>query len=201
MRGKSLLGRFTLVVVTIFLLADGAAAQKPKKKKDEPPAPQPMVQSAAMPTRGPESDIIDYTISEMLGAWQIGDPAMLRKYFSDNVIVVSGVFEPALVGWANYEPAYLRQRARMTEVRLERKNTYIVTRGSTAWATFNWEFSALVEGRAMLARGQWSLVMERTGDKWVVTLNHTSVTDQQTPAATPAAPPAPAQNPPAKPPQ
>lgn len=200
MRGRRILKQAVLVSLGLLLLAGDAAAQKPKKKKDEPPAPQPMVQSTAMPTRGPESDIIDYTISEMLGAWQIGDPAMLRKYFADNVIVVSGVFEPALVGWASYEPAYLRQRARMTEVRLERKNTYIVTRGNTAWATFNWEFSALVEGQPMLARGQWSLVMEKTGDKWMVTLNHTSVTDQQSPSAAPAAP-QPAQNPPAKPPR
>jgi ketosteroid isomerase-like protein len=178
-----------------------ALAQKEKKKKDQPPAPQPMVQTAQQPTRGPESDIIDYTLSEMLGAWQIGDTALLKNYFADNVIVVSGVYEPALVGWANYEPAYKRQRERMTEVSLERRNTYIVVRGNTAWATFTWQFNALVDGQRMAYRGQWSLVMERPADRWLITMTHTSVTDQNTASAAKAQPPA--QNPPPqnKPPQ
>ena len=202
MREKKFLRAVLLGVLALSVLAGDVAAQKPKKKKDEPPAPQPMVQSTPGPTRGPESDIIDYMISEMLAAWQIGDASALQKYFAENVIVVSGVYEPALVGWANYQPAYLRQRERMTEVRLERKNTYIVVKGANAWATFNWEFSALVDGKPMVARGQWSLVMERSGDRWIITLNHTSVTDQQNPQSQPGPSAVPVQqNPPSKPPK
>jgi ketosteroid isomerase-like protein len=188
MRGTKFGRASGVALVALLILGNVAEAQKDKKKKGES---QP--QSAMQAPRAPESNIIDYAISEMLGAWQIGDTIQLKKHFSDNVIVVSGVYEPALVGWANYEPAYRRQRERMTEVRLERKNTFIVVRGNTAWATFNYEFSAMVDGRPMMVRGQWSLVLEKPADSWVVTLNHTSVTDQRIPEAPP-----PAQNPPAQ---
>src|SRR5437899_3977272 len=59
----------------------------------------------------------------MLGAWQIGDVEMLHKYYADDVTVVSGAWEPPLVGWANYLRAYQSQRERMTAGRLDRNNT------------------------------------------------------------------------------
>ncbi len=37
---------------------------------------------------------IDYTISEMLGAWQLGDIDKLHKDYADDVSVVNGIWAP-----------------------------------------------------------------------------------------------------------
>jgi len=173
------------VLLAVFLLASlavwPAAAQK-KKDAKATDRPAPLV-------KGPEGDQIDILISEMLAVWQVGDTEMLRKYFAEDVTVVSGAWEPPLIGWAAYLKAYQAQRERMQSGRLDRRNTLIVTRGNLAWADYQWDFAATVENQPMSARGHTTLVFEKRAGRWVIVHNHTSVVPE--PQTQPSAPPPP----------
>src|SRR5258708_6604865 len=61
----------------------------------------------------PEVKGFDVMISQMLGAWQVGDVDQMHKYYVDDLTMVSGAWEPPLLGWANYVRAYQSQRARV----------------------------------------------------------------------------------------
>src|SRR5436853_5171199 len=97
-----------LVFLAMFSLAftEPTYAQKEKKKKKND-----VTATEAAPVI-PLSDEqqIDYRISEMLGAWQLGDVDRLHQTYADDVVFVSGVWEPPVFGWANFLPLYQRQR-------------------------------------------------------------------------------------------
>src|SRR6266852_7218330 len=139
----------------------------------------------------PDDRAIDMTISEMLGAWQIGDIERLHKYYSDDVVVVSGAWEPPVMGWNSYVQAYQKQRERTQNVRLDRVNTVIKVDGRVGWASYQWEFAATVDNSPMVVRGQTTLILEKRKDRWVIVHNHTSLV-QQTTGTQPAAPSPPA---------
>ena len=145
----------------------------------------------------PDEQVLDVQISEMLGAWQIGDFTLLKGYYADDVTVVSGAWEPALVGWAKYLQAYMRQRERVTNVRLDRSNTFIHVQGNFAWATYQWDFSAVADGNPSAARGQTTLVFEKREGRWLIVHNHTSLVGEMQSQPPPQA--APAKQPPPKP--
>jgi uncharacterized protein (TIGR02246 family) len=193
MRPKNRSGRFYRVVLSSLLgaaillgCAGPAAAQKDKKKKNDTPAPAP----AGQPTI-PMSDEqqIDYLISTMLGAWQVGDLEKLHQTYADDVTLVSGVWAPPLMGWANYAPSFQQQRARMQQVRMDRTNTFIKVAGTVAWACYQWDFEASVDGQPTASRGQTTLVMEKRNNRWLIVHNHTSLVQ--------TAPASPGNNPPA----
>jgi ketosteroid isomerase-like protein len=96
---------------------------------------------------------VDYTISEMLGAWQLGDVEKMHKDYADDVSIVSGNWEPPIFTWANYLTVYQAQHNRMQQVRMDRSNTYIKVNGNFAWACYQWEFSAVVDGQPAAAFG------------------------------------------------
>ena len=181
-RGASVL--FAIFLLGALLVAPSGSAQKKKKEPKGQPADQ-----SAPPVKVPDGDQIETSISEMLAAWQIGDTELLHKYYADDVTVVSGAWEPPLVGWANYLKAYKTQRERMQGGRMDRRNTLIAVRGNIAWAIYQWDFAAMVDGRQAGARGHTTLVFEKRGDRWLVVHNHTSVVSETQPQA-PAQPPA-----------
>ncbi len=167
------------VVLIFCLLAAGITAGGQLGQKPETTALVPQT----------DEQKIDVLLSEMLAAWQIGDVDLLRKYNADDVMVVSGVYEPPVVGWANYAAAYRAQRQRIEQVRMERRNTYIFVRGNVAWATYQWEFSALTDGRPSAAQGHSTIILEKRGGQWLVVHNHTSIVGQmQVVGEAPAAP-------------
>jgi len=174
-------------------LASPAAAQKEKKKKKDSNAP---VEKLSIPM--PDEQKIDYRISEMLGAWQLGDVDRLHQVYADDAVFVSGIWEPPVFGWTNYLPVYQRQRARMQQVRMDRVNTFIKVNGSVGWACYQWDFGGTVDGQPMTSRGQTTLVFEKRNDLWVIVHNHTSAA-QSAPATTQPqpAPASPANIPPA----
>ncbi len=177
-----------LILAFSLALATNAAAQK-KKKTDNTSPPPPTDNTAGMP----DEQKIDYLISEMLGAWQLGDVEKLHKYIADDVSVVNGFWAPPVIGWQNYLADYTSQRARTQQVRMDRSNTFIRLSGKFAWACYQWDFSALVDGQPDAARGQTTLVFEKRGDDWVVVHNHTSLVQAfqpVTPANTNPPPPA-----------
>jgi ketosteroid isomerase-like protein len=165
-----------------LLLAWASPAAAQKKKKNDTPADS----TAALPT-GDEQQI-DYTISEMLGAWQLGDIDKLHKDYADDVSVVNGIWAPPVFTWTNYLAVYEAQHNRMQQVRMDRSNTYIKYSGNFAWACYQWDFSAVVDGQPAAARGQTTLILEKRNNRWVIVHNHTSLaqTAQSTaPANTP----------------
>jgi ketosteroid isomerase-like protein len=173
-----------LVAAFVLMLLSSAAAlaQKPSKK--------PSKDQKGDKVAFPDDRAIDLAISEMLAAWQLGNVEMLHKYYADDTTIVSGGWEPPLVGWANYLKAYQSQRERLQTPRLDRTNTLIKVRGNLAWAVYQWEFNAVVDGKAYTARGHTSLILEKRGDRWVIVHNHTSIVPE-----TPPAPPADAPKP------
>ena len=189
------------VCFAIFLsMTSPAAAQKEKKKKKDSNASADSHTIIPMP----DEQRIDYEISQMLGAWQVGDIDRLHQFYADDAVFVSGLWAPPVFGWSNYLPLYQQQRARMQQVRLDRLNTFVKVSGGVAWASYQWDFGGTVDGEPMISRGQTTLVLEKRNDRWLVVHNHTSVA-QGAPATTPQkqqpAPPANAPQPqPGKPP-
>ncbi len=184
---------FLFLVLGLSLsLASTAAAQK-KKKNDTTPAPSPTSDANKMGL--PDEQKIDYLISEMMGAWQVGDTEKLHKCIADDVSVVNGLWAPPLIGWENYLAEYKSQRARTQQVRLDRTNTLVRLSGNFAWACYQWDFSAVVDGQPSTAQGQTTLVFEKRNDNWVVVHNHTSLvmaSQPVPPANTNPQPPSPA---------
>jgi ketosteroid isomerase-like protein len=176
-----------LLVVFCLASASTALAQKKKKNQDDTqPTPPPSVAASA-----PDETKIDYTIGEFLGAWQLGDIEKMHKNVADDVSVVAGTWTPPAVGWTSYLAAYQSQRARMQQVRLDRQNTLIriAPSGQFAWACYQWDFSAVVDGTPMAAEGQTSLVLEKKNENWVIVHNHTSLVQASQPAAPASAAP------------
>ena len=179
--------RLALLIFFAGLAAAPAPAQHTKKQT-------PQDQNISVPLPGAAQ--INDEISEMLGYWQLGDAEHMRQYYADDVTFVSGLYEPPLHGWENYAAAYKNQFSQLTSARLDRENTYIKMEGNIAWAAYQWDFHAMMNGQAAAARGQTTLILERRGDRWVIVHNHTSeICPDETQAQTPARPEAPSATP------
>lgn len=187
--GLQMLFTLGVCIAIVFSAAAPANAQKEKKKKKDTNA------AADTHTTIPMADEqqIDYKISEMLGAWQLGDVDRLHQDYAEDAVFVSGTWAPPVFGWSNYLPLYQQQRARMQQVRMDRTNTFIKVSGTVGWACYQWDFGGTVDGEAMTSRGQTTLVFEKRNDRWMIVHNHTSValpgpattTQPATPANTP----------------
>jgi ketosteroid isomerase-like protein len=171
------------------------AQEKDKKNKNKKDTPA----SASNPaTAMSDEQQIDYQISTMLGAWQVGDVEKLHQTYADDLIMVSGNWAPPVVGWANYSTLYQQLRAHMQQVRMDRSNTIIKVAGTFGWACYQWDFSASFDGQPSAAQGQTTLVLEKQNGRWLITHNHTSLVQ----SAGALAPVKPANTPPpAQPPQ
>src|SRR5450432_2712281 len=132
---------FPVAIVTAlaFACASPAAAQKDKKKK--PAAIQPADSTNPLVPMSDENQI-DYMISEMLGAWQVGDVDKLHKDYADDATVVNGAYAPPIVGWTNYLAVNQQQRTRMQQVRMDRSNSLIRVAGNVGWICYQWDFAA-----------------------------------------------------------
>ncbi len=179
---------FLLLLVSALSLTcvSPAAAQKEKKKK-------PDASSSGDASKAPipltDEQQIDYTLSDMLGAWQIGDIEKLHKDYGDDVAMVNGSWAPPIFGWTNYLAIYQQQRAQMQQVRMDRLNTYIKVSGAVGWACYQWDFQAVVDGQQMKSQGQTTVVLEKRNNHWVIVLNHTSVAPKPAQAVPASAPP------------
>jgi ketosteroid isomerase-like protein len=69
----------------------------------------------------------------------------------------------------------------MQQVRMDRTNTFLKVNENSAWATFQWDFAAVIDGQPASSQGHMTLVMDKRSGKWVITLNHTSVAEQSAP--------------------
>jgi ketosteroid isomerase-like protein len=177
--------------VILFLLAfalslscvSPASGQKEKKKKKTDSSSN----SKSLVSLTDEQQI-DYTLSEMLGAWQLGDIEKLHSDYADDVAIVNGAWGPPILGWTNYLAIYQQQRTRMQQVRMDRTNTYIKVNGTVGWACYQWDFAAVVDGQQTGSQGLATVVLEKRNNHWVIVLNHTSLAQKMPQAAPPSAP-------------
>jgi uncharacterized protein (TIGR02246 family) len=181
---RDMLRVITLLLSVAMLIAFTAptnAQQKDKKNKKTPPVVDNNSSNPIIPLTDEQQ--IDYMISEVLGAWQIGDSERMHKNYSDDVSVVNGGWAPPIMGWTNYETLYKQQRAQMKQVRMDRSNTYIKVVGTTAWACYQWEFAAVINDAPSAARGQTTYVMIKKDNRWLIAHDHTSVAQTVQPQA------------------
>jgi len=178
------------LILTAFPVT--AASQKNKdKKKDASKTDTQPVLSSVLPAM-PDSQAVEQTIGEALGYWQIGDLDSLHKYYADDVVVVSGAWEPPVIGWDNFVKSYQAQRAQAPNGRMDRSNTLIKVNGNSAWATYQFLYSAATDGKISVFHGHTTILLNRQGERWVIVLNHSSIVDSTTanpPASTNSAAP------------
>ena len=190
------LGLLLSLAILLGVSSIGAGQKKDKKKKDNASASENT--APALPL-GDEQQI-DYLISTMLGAWQVGDLERLRQCYADDVTIVNGAWARPIIGWSNYAAIYQQQHARMQQIRMDRSNTYIKLAGTVAWAFYQWDFGAVVDGQPSAAQGHTTLIFQKQNNRWVIVHNHTSFAQppskagSQVPGGTP-----PVSQPPAKP--
>ena len=108
-------------------IAIPAGAQK-KGKNKETPTPD-LGEDIKSAMRAPDAQAIDQAIGEAMGYWQIGDVESLHKYYAEDVVLVSGAWEPPIIGWDNFLKAYQAQRAEVSGARMDRSNTLIKVNG------------------------------------------------------------------------
>ncbi len=167
------------IILALALTAVAIPAGAQKKNKNAPAAVSGEDFQTAMHT--PDAQAVDQTIGEALGYWQIGDTESMHKYYAEDVVLVSGAWEPPIIGWDNFLKAYQAQRAQISGARMDRSNTLIKVNGNSAWATYQFVYAAQTEGKVAQFRGHTTLFLVKQGNRWVITLNHSSIVDSSLP--------------------
>ena len=167
-----------LLALVLAVLAAPAHAQK-KNKKNAPAPDAPVDLQTEMKT--PDSQAIDNAIGEALGYWQIGDTDSLHKYYADDVVSVSGAWEAPIIGWDNFLKAYKAQRSQISGARMDRSNTLIKVLGNYAWATYQFVYVAQAQDKVAQFRGHTTLFLTKQANRWVITLDHSSIVDSTLP--------------------
>jgi ketosteroid isomerase-like protein len=169
-----------MLALALMALAIPASAQKKNKNKPATPAPDPGEDlQSAMYT--PDAQAIDQAIGEAMGYWQIGDSESMHKYYAEDVVLVSGGWEPPIIGWDNFLKAYQSQRAQVSGARMDRSNTLIKVNGNSAWATYQFVYAAQKDGKVAEFRGHTTLFLIKLANRWMITLNHSSIVDSSAP--------------------
>jgi len=182
--GVKTCGALFMLALVFTAFAAPATAQKKNKKNDQPSPEVPSDSKAMLPES--DSQAVDRAVGESLGYWQIGDIDSLHKYYSNDVVMVSGACEPPVIGWDNFMKAYQAQRDSVTGGRIDRSNTYTKVTGNSAWATYQFVYTAMADSKVVQFHGHTTLVLNKQGDHWVIVLNHSSIVDSQ--SASPAVP-------------
>jgi ketosteroid isomerase-like protein len=158
-------------VAVILLVCSGTWAQKNKKNQNANTSDQPMPSMPMSPNEEVERDI-----GQMLAAQQLGNMELMHKYYSDSATFVSSDYGPPIVGWKMWAAGYERQKAAFQQMQIIRRNTFIYMHADVAWATYQWDFAAmLATGKGYDARGQTTLVFNKVGNDWLIVHNHTAV--------------------------
>jgi ketosteroid isomerase-like protein len=173
-----------VLALLLTAAASPAFAQKNSKKKDLPDNTSAATDLKSM-MDVPDTAAIDRAVGEALGYWQIGDVDSLHKYYSDDVVMVSGAWEPPVIGWDNFLKSYVAQRASVQGGRIDRTNTYIKVNGNSGWATYQFVYTAMADSKVVQFHGHTTLVLNKVGSRWVIVLNHSSILDTAPSSAAP----------------
>lgn len=169
-----------LVALAAVLCGPGLAyAQNQKNKSKNKQKDEEVTATSLLP----DNQAIDLLVSQMLGAWQAGDTDGMHKFYADDVMVISGAWEPPILGWADYARAYQAQNKRTSGSRLERTNSYAKVSGDSAWVTYQWQFMGNVDGKRTQAFGHTTLLLQKRAGHWLIVLNHTSAVPTDEPSS------------------
>src|SRR5579863_527810 len=168
-----------ILALALMTIAIPVGAQR-KGKNKETPTPD-LGDDIKSAMRAPDAQAIDQAIGEAMGYWQIGDVESLHKYYAEDVVLVSGAWEPPIIGWDNFLKAYRAQRSQVSGARMDRSNTLIKVNGNSAWATYQFVYVAQTEGKVAEFRGHTTLFLMKQANRWVIALNHSSVVDSSLP--------------------
>jgi ketosteroid isomerase-like protein len=168
------------IILALAWIAVALPVGAQKKNKNAPP-PTDLGDDIQSAMHTPDAQAIDQAIGEALGYWQIGDAESLHKYYADDVVLVSGAWEPPIIGWDNFLKAYRAQRSQVSGARMDRSNTLIKVNGNSAWATYQFVYVAQTEGKVAEFRGHTTLFLMKQANRWVIALNHSSVVDSSLP--------------------
>ena len=162
-------------ILALVLIASVIPAGAQKKDKNKNPPPIDLGENLQSAMHTPDAQAIDQAVGEALGYWQIGDTESMHKYYAEDVVLVSGAWEPPIIGWDNFLKAYQAQRAQVSGARMDRSNTLIKVNGNSAWATYQFVYVAQMEGKVVEFRGHTTLFLVKQANRWVITLNHSSI--------------------------
>src|SRR5258707_11887406 len=111
------------IAATLVLCTSSSDAQQKdkKKKKDAPSVADNNSANPVVPLTDEQQ--IDYMISEVLGAWQIGDSARMHKNYSDDVSVVNGGLGTPIIGLGNYEGLFKKKKSQVQQGRMDWSKT------------------------------------------------------------------------------
>ena len=154
-----------------------AQSKKDKKKAEQDQADASAQADLKSMENVPDTQAIDRAVGESLGYWQIGDIDSLHKYYSDDVVMVSGAWEQPVIGWDNFLKSYQAQRATVAGGRVDRSNTYIKVNGNSGWATYQFVYTAMADSKVVQFHGHTTLVLNKVEGRWVIVLNHSSIVD------------------------
>ena len=175
--------RSSLAIALVVVVCTAAWAQNSKKKKNANNNEQ------AVPNDSlPDTEQIEHDIGEMLAAFQMGNADDMHKYYADNATFVqSGTFDPPLVGYQAYAANYKASWSTFQGMQVIRRNTLIITHADVAWATYQWQFLATLNGKPFSALGDTTLVFNKVAGNWLIVHNHTSQICTASAPAQPAA--------------
>jgi ketosteroid isomerase-like protein len=165
-----------LAAALVLSVSQGAAGQKNKKNSNasNSSSSDSTLTTGLPDTPKSEADKINQDIGEMLGAFQVGDADIMHKYYADNCTFVQSTYDPPVLGWQNYLALYERERAAFQGMQLVRRNTNVFVHADVAWASYQWQFNGMWNGRPYMVQGQTTLVFTKVGDNWLIVHNHTS---------------------------
>jgi uncharacterized protein (TIGR02246 family) len=121
-----------------------------------------------------EEEKIEAVLAAVIDAYRAGDYTAMGQYYAADVTMVSGDYNPPVVGWKEAETRYRQIHTNLAGVELIRENTRITRRGNFAWAVYQWRFAAMMGKEGVAAVGHTTLLLEKRRGHWIIVHNHTS---------------------------
>lgn len=132
---------------------------------------------------------IEQVVAGLIDAYLAGDYDAMERYYAPEVVMVSFLHEPPLVGWPNVRQVYQVRQAGQEHLELLRENTLIKRRGRIAWVYYRWSFVGKAAGQFITTLGHTTLILEKRGRNWLIVHNHSSPVLPPVPTPRPTTPP------------
>lgn len=121
----------------------------------------------------PDIDALQALIARHTAAIEASDLGSLDAIYAPDVVVFENGGENR--GWPDYRDRHLGPDLKeMKELRYRTTNVIVVPGADLAWATFDYELHAVVNGAAVAVRGKGTMVFKRTPAGWRIAHEHNS---------------------------
>jgi ketosteroid isomerase-like protein len=123
--------------------------------------------------QNPERAAIQQVITSFADAIHTNQLGNVDALFAPTGIHII-VDDAALHGWAEYRDGYLMpEMVRYPQLRYAHTGLETSVRGNVAWVAFRWQMSTSGDAPAPVL-GRASAVLEKIGDRWLITHLHVS---------------------------